>query len=582
MNKLRPHKHWLTRRVAEAIALCLISTTSAIAQDRGGPFAQPVRTFLTAAEFARITEGRIRLVRSASLALADGSILTGSQDGIVSQRVGEPPHPYLGGLRLPNLDITVLVEEQPAVIWAGTSRGLFALNRFTRTVDCYYAGQRWLPEDHVTGIGVDSSGKGRVIWVETPKGFSRIEYNVMTLAEKSKAFVERIRARHVRWGLTADSQLRVPGDLSTNQMVSTDNDGLWTAIYVAAECFRYKVTGEADARENARDGMRAIVRLEEITGVPGFPARSFIRKGVDMQPQDGEWHDTPDGKWRWKGDTSSDEIVGHYFVYPIYYDLVANEDEKRLLASVLDRITNHILDNNYQLIDLDGRRTRWGWWGPEAIWQDPDETGLRALHILAHLRSAMHVTQSEAYRAKYKNHYDDLITRHRYHLLTRNQKINIPGHVNHSDDELAFLSYYPLVQYETDPELRKVYVQSLERAWQIERSERNPLWNFIYAAGSGSKDFDRAESIRTLREIPMDQIKWTVINSSRLDVMIDMLADRQGRKQALIVLPYDQLPMSKWNGNPYALDGGDGGRSEDDGAYFLLPYWLGRYHRLIM
>jgi hypothetical protein len=26
------------------------------------------------------------------------------------------------------------------------------------------------------------------------------------------------------------------------------------------------------------------------------------------------------------------------------------------------------------------------------------------------------------------------------------------------------------------------------------------------------------------------------------------------------------------------VDGGEGGHSEDDGAAFLLPYWLGRYH----
>jgi hypothetical protein len=47
------------------------------------------------------------------------------------------------------------------------------------------------------------------------------------------------------------------------------------------------------------------------------------------------------------------------------------------------------------------------------------------------------------------------------------------------------------------------------------------------------------------------------------------------------VLPYDELPIMKWNGNPYRLDGGNGGRSEDDGAYFLLPYWMGRYHKLL-
>ena len=79
----------------------------------------------------------------------------------------------------------------------------------------------------------------------------------------------------------------------------------------------------------------------------------------------------------------------------------------------------------------------------------------------------------------------------------------------------------------------------------------------------------------------MDLIQWSVRNSSRLDVPIDPMTDRFERGQSLIVLPYDELPMSKWNGNPYRLDGGDGGQSEDDGAYFLLPYWMGRYHKVL-
>ena len=66
-----------------------------------------------------------------------------------------------------------------------------------------------------------------------------------------------------------------------------------------------------------------------------------------------------------------------------------------------------------------------------------------------------------------------------------------------------------------------------------------------------------------------------------MDVPFDPIKDRFDRRQLLIVLPYDELPMSKWNGNPYNPDGGGGGNSEDDGAYFLLPYWMGRYHKLI-
>jgi hypothetical protein len=504
-------------------------------------------------EFARMAGGRVKLIRE----------------------IDSKARPLIPVHRsLPHDKISIAAVETPHVVWMGTEHGAIRYDGRDGKIE-YFAGRRWLPDDRVTGIGIEAGDD--IVWIETPKGYSRIEYKPMTLAEKSKTFVERIRARHVRHGLTSDSHLKVEGDLSSNQMVSSDNDGLWTAMYVAAECFRYKVTGDADALRNARQGMQAIMRLEEITGIPGFPARSFIKIGEDLQPRDGEWHTTPDGQWRWKGDTSSDEIVGHYFVYPVYYDLVADEAEKQKIRAIMTRISDHILDNDYQLIDTDGKRTLWGWWGPDAIWEDPDETGLRALHILSHLRVAHHITANQRYLDSYK----ELIDKHRYHLLTRNQKINYPGHVNHSDDELAFLSYYPLLAYEKDPKLREVYIQSLTRSWQIERPERNPLWNFIYAAGSGSQEFDREDSVRTLREIPMDMIEWTVTNSHRLDVPMDALADRFKRKQALIVLPYDELPMSKWNGNPYRLDGGSGGRSEDDGAYFLLPYWMGRYHKLI-
>jgi hypothetical protein len=563
------------------VFLCLCVCVAAQTQNN---YLQKTRTFHTAEEFVEMTKGEVKIHRSAQAQIGRWPMdLIGTNQGAYIQSKDKSDiRPFPSNNLFPVNQINVIAEppKWPMTFWFGTPQGAFLSGVGNgKSSAIYYAGKRWLPDDKVTGIGFDS--RPLVFWIETPKGFSRIEFKSMTLADKSRPFVERVQQRHNRWGLTADSHLRLPGDLSSNQMVSSDNDGLWTAMYVAAECFRYKVTGARDARENARVGMQAIMRLEEITGISGFPARSFIKTGVDVQPGDGEWHDTPDKVWRWKGDTSSDEIVGHYFIYPIYHDLVADETEKPKLRAVIERITNHILDNKYQLIDVDGKRTRWGWWGPDTIWEDPDETGLRALHILAHLRVALHLTASPVYRTKYQAAYDDLIKNHKYHLLTRNQKIMVPGRINHSDDELAFLSYYPLLSYETDPKLREVYQQSLERSWQIERPERNPLWNFIYAVGCGAKEFDQAESIRTLQEIPMDQIDWTVKNSHRQDVPLDPFNDRHKRMQALIVLPYDELPMSKWNGNPYNLDGGNGGRSEDDGAYFLLPYWMGRYHKLI-
>jgi hypothetical protein len=523
----------------------------------------------------------------------------------------------------------------------------------------YFAGKRWLPDDRVTGIGFEAgetAPKTSVdarrgfstnrIWIETPHGFSRIQYTPMTLEEKAGQFERRVRDRHVRHGLTATSRLRVAGDLSSNQTLSSDNDGLWTAMYLAAECFRYRVTQEPDARKFARQALDALMRLESITGVSGFPARSFIKVGAEERPKDGEWHRTPDGQWEWKGDTSSDEIVGHYFAYAAYYDLLADQGERREIRSVVERITSHIVDHGYHLIDTDGKPTRWGWWAPDEIWANASETGLRALHLLSHLAVAYHITGNARYRAL----SDDLVTKHRYALLTRNQKINIPGHVNHSDDELAFLSYYPLLLFEKDEKLRAIYTESLQRSWLVERPERNPLWNLIYAISIGMVEgrksqvedhrkvqsprskvpsptlkvlkstelidfrpltfdfglstfprpgnFDSGlstffqpstfdlrpatdKAIQTLRHIPMDLITWTVTNSHRLDVAIDPNLDRFGHKQSLIALAPDERPVMKWNGNPYSLDGGNGGRSEDDGAFFLLPYWMGRYYDLI-
>ena len=552
---------------------CIVAlTTLALAPAPADRYPQKVRTLHAA------PPAGIRMVREPRLHAASGDTLIGSARGIVRQRRDGATEPFPAGHVLPWNDTSLIAEQAPGVFWIGTPRGAIRYEEAlgARGVE-YFAGRRWLPDDRVRGIGFEGSGLGAAVWIETAAGAARIERRAMTLEEKARAFEERVRARHVRHGLTASSRLRTPGDLSTNRTVSSDNDGLWTAMYVAAECFRWAVTGEREARELARQGIEAIERLEAITGIAGFPARSFVEVGRDEQPGDGEWHDTADRKWRWKGDTSSDEIVGHYFGYAVYYDLAADAAEKEKIRAVVDRITSHIVDHGYHLVDVDGKPTRWGWWAPAEIWVDPDETGLRALHLLSHLKTAHHITGNP----RWQTAYAELIAKHRYAELTRNQKINVPGHVNHSDDELAFLSYYPLLLYESDPALRKIYQESLERSWQIERPERNPLWNFISAAGTGARDFDRDASVETLRRIPMDLVSWRVVNSHRLDVGVDPASDRFRRNQALVPLAPDERPMMKWNGNPYALDGGDAGSSEDDGAFFLLPYWMGRYHKLI-
>ena len=59
----------------------------------------------------------------------------------------------------------------------------------------------------------------------------------------------------------------------------SDNDGLWTGCYVAAESLRYAVTGEQEALEKARRGLNAMLLLTRVTGIPGFTARAVRYEG---------------------------------------------------------------------------------------------------------------------------------------------------------------------------------------------------------------------------------------------------------------------------------------------------------------
>ena len=47
------------------------------------------------------------------------------------------------------------------------------------------------------------------------------------------------------------------------------------------------------------------------------------------------------------------------------------------------------------------------------------------------------------------------------------------------------------------------------------------------------------------------------------------------------VVPIDESFVQHWNYDPWRLDGNGNGQSLADGAAFLLPYYLGRYHRFL-
>jgi hypothetical protein len=474
---------------------------------------------------------------------------------------------------LPWLPATCAARSSTGQLWVGTARGL-----------CRWDGKRWqvfhsgawLPNNAVIDVALTADGSA---WVATRAGVAHIYTKPMTLARKADLFENEIRRYHNWRGLIKEIGLPAPGQLEGYTQPSSDNDGLWTSLYVAAESFRYAATRDPNAKANATESMKAMLFLEEVTSLPGFVARSYTLPGKGPA-HGGVWYRSKDGKWDWKADTSSDEIDGHFWAYGIYYDLVDDEPTRRQVVETARRLMDRIIKDGFYLCGPDGKHTSWGVWAPKDLNENPKwffERGLNSLELLSYLKVAEHVTGDD----KYLKTARELIDKHGYARNTINQKIVIAGEVNHSDDELAAVCYYNLVRLEKDPELRSIYMKSLERTQKVLWSERSPFHNFIYGSAA-TGGFDLAECVAWFQDVPLDTIRWTVDNSGRRDVRVAAQFSRFRKPQTTTALPISERAVMRWNSSPFDVREGGGGHSKLDGTFWLLPYWMGRYYGFIV
>ena len=483
--------------------------------------------------------------------------------------------------RLPHTEISC-IRSIRGRIWYGSSYGAFTEREAGKYT--YYASERWLPDNHVLDL---AEGPDQSVLILTKRGLSRIHFEPMTLADKAAHFQKIQRLRHVRFGFTATVRLEKKGDVSTTVLRDTDNDGLWTSMYLAGELFRYAVTQSEDAKQNAYEAFEAMERLTEISGIHGFPARTYEWDSYQSSdndpylPEDQKiWRLTPDKHWRWKSTTSSDESCGHFFVYALFAEIAPDQAWKDRAIRQIKIQMDHIIEHDWYLVSWNGKPTRWGRWHPEYVNSFPIAVGDRRLNstlILAFLQTAFHFTGEE----RYKDKAYELIRQHGY-LENTLRPATVIGKVegqflsdswNHSDDEMYFLTIPALVKYAFTEDLRKQYLESVRSHWEIERNEKNPLWNYLYAL-VGGKEYDWEESAWWLREFPMDLIAWDVSNAHRKDLV--KVAPNFRKQEYSEVLPRDERPLHLHN-RAYRNHGGEGGMREYGPYIYLLPYWAGRY-----
>ncbi len=406
--------------------------------------------------------------------------------------------------------------------------------------------------------------------------------------------------RHIRepW-IAGHCRLPIAGDTTTWEPEDDDNDGEYTSNYLAMESFRYAVTKSEDAKEKAGKAFQFLKQLQDVTESDGFFARTIVpsewtsihdvnRTYTDRQlaealvqeprfkPVTTRWHKSRDGKWMWKGDTSSDELCGHMFGYFFYYELAAEEKEKEIIARQVARIVDHLMAHDFCLTDKDGKATRWGVWSPDKLNRDPEwspDRSLNSMELLSFVKLAYYVTEDE----KYQHEYLRLIKEEGYLTNMDNIPNQDPAWFIYFDVVLAAYQYPILLKCEKDPELLAFYRKHIDRWMEQRKGDQNPLINFIYSLSTKKKLNPIFR--RLLKDTPLDLVDWTIDHSRREDISIvhhPVLDELQVNE----LQPASIRSTIRWDKNPWAVGPGNP-HVEREPVFWLLPYWMGRYLEMI-
>ena len=222
------------------------------------PFQPQINADTVVREVASDTAGHLWAATSHGLIVSDGDQWWQSID----HRDG-----------MPYIALNCLFLAQNGDVWGGTNEGAWRLRdgKFD-----YFHGKRWLPGNKIERIWPDNGGVNGV-YLLTEAGTAHLEEKPMTLAQKAAHFERITAARHNRRGYVTGSGLKAKGDPEKGAIFdASDNDGLWTALYIGAESLRYAVTKDPVAKALAKKSMDALLDLERLTGIPGFPARALV------------------------------------------------------------------------------------------------------------------------------------------------------------------------------------------------------------------------------------------------------------------------------------------------------------------
>ena len=350
---------------------------------------------------------------------------------------------------------------------------------------------------------------------------------------------------------------------SSNDIVGYTRCGdsaIWTGHYLAAESYRYKVTGDPAALGNARKALAGIQSLVDVTGTNLLarcivPMTSPYAAGITREESGNGIHTS--GQNYWIGKTSRDQYCGVFFGLSVAYELLNQPDVQQSIQSLVTRMLNFLGSKDWTVIMPDGSIST-------TFIIRPDQQ-------LALLQVGRQVNPA-AFASEYAQDagLGSLLALAPIGLESQDDR------GSYFKFNLDAIDLFDLIRMESNSSYRKNYLTAYGFFRDATKNHLNAHFNMIDRALQGPNSSRDAQTLAIL-----DQ--W--LQRPRRDFYVDLRGQFPScgsSDQACDPLPVAlRVPTDfLWQRSPFQLFGGGAGLVESAGIDYILPYWMARSYGL--
>lgn len=373
----------------------------------------------------------------------------------------------------------------------------------------------------------------------------------------------------------------------------------WTGIYLASQAFRYYVTQDLEAKENAKKAVLALDGHLHVTGLNGYIARYrgpqdplVLWEDCETNP---DCHLVNEGEYAgdfWVGNTSRDQYNGWFFGMCIAYDLIDDEEVREIIRKDVTEVLDFLIENNWKIKHYTAE--------PNAI----PAIVLPNMQLLWSL-IGYHITGEE----RFKNVVKKWLKNSERDLMWLSGISFFSRYMEYYGNHLAHQTFYNLLRLgkvyfsADDYEFFKWLFENQAHLWV--RLSHNPFFSLVYMSqGNYSPypdndeyqsqleqdltDFIDAPSYQRYVEPPPAEIDPVSVWLDELVKSIPWLEEQIGDKiepqaKEAYPIPYQCPTHLYWENSPFRLvcDKPENPRYVYPGFDYLIAYWMASYHKFL-